>query len=510
MKPATIEHQTLEWKQTWHDEYMKWLCAFANTDGGTLEIGKDDKGTVVPLDNLKELLEQLPNKIRQALGLVATVRLAGTKTAPYVSITVPKHPNPISYRGHYYRRSGSTTQEITGNALSELILAAHGKTWDAMPLPRVKTEDLDPLAFRDFRRKAIASERLSATDMKTDNAALLESLLLTDGEHLTRAAALLFHESPDRIILGAFVKIGFFEENSDLRYQDEINSPLVTLPDKVVDTLYLKFFKALISYEGIQRIETYPFPREAIREAVANAIVHKDYSSGNPIQIRVYEDRILITNSGHFPKNWTVAELEKGVRSHPFNPRLANTFYRCGNIEAWGRGFQRMANACRAEGNPPPRYENDAQSVMLRLDASQKYRQLAREAGYLPSDTTESSAKNCGKNPPDCGINDPVCGINCGKDITRSQRVILEEMIATPEISVRQLAENTGLSPRKIEYDIKDLKTAGKIRRVGARKNGHWEIIKHPHPQPPAAATLHQPDLTDQSAPSHQPDPSDL
>ena len=487
MKP--IENQTLEWKQTWHDDYMKWLCAFANTDGGTLEIGKDDKGAVVPLDNPGELLEQLPNKIRQALGIVAAVRLAGTKRAPFVSISVPKYPNPISYRGHYYRRSGSTTQEITGNALSEFILAAHGKTWDAMPLPRVKMDDLDPLAFRDFRRKAIASERLSASDMKTDNGALLESLLLTDGGQLTRAAALLFHERPERIILGSFVKIGFFEENSDLRYQDEINSALVTQPDKVVETLYLKFFKALISYEGIQRIETYPFPREAIREAVANAIVHKDYSSGNPIQIRVYEDRILITNSGHFPKNWTVAELEKGVRSLPFNPRLANTFYRCGNIEAWGRGFQRMANACRAEGNPPPRYENDAQSVMLRFDASEKYRLLARESGFLPSGVTASSAKNCGETPAACGIKDSGCGINCGKDITRSQRVILEEMLVSPEISARQLAENTGLSPRKIEYDIKDLKIAGIIRRIGARKNGHWEIIKQPRPLPLATTT---------------------
>ena len=117
----SIESQTVEWKQAWHDEHLKWVCAFANTDGGTLEIGKDDKGSVVPLADIKELLEQLPNKIRQGLGIVADVRLAGTKSAPFVSISVPKYSNPISYRGHYYRRLG-TTQEIAGHALDDFIL----------------------------------------------------------------------------------------------------------------------------------------------------------------------------------------------------------------------------------------------------------------------------------------------------------------------------------------------------------------------------------------------------
>jgi ATP-dependent DNA helicase RecG len=240
-------------------------------------------------------------------------------------------------------------------------------------------------------------------------------------------------------------------------------------------------FKALISYEGIQRIETYPFPREAIREAVANAIVHKDYSSGNPIQIRVYEDRILITNSGHFPEKWTVSELEKGVRSLPFNPSLANTFYRCGNIEAWGRGFQRMANACLIEGNPSPHYENDAQSVMLRFDASEKYLALAKENGFL----SKNSAAVCGESTPVCVEN---CVENCVEDcveksspcvenISRSQRAILEEISALPNISARQLAENTGLSPRKIQYDIQSLKSAGHLRRIGSDKTGHWEIV---------------------------------
>jgi ATP-dependent DNA helicase RecG len=466
----SIESQTVEWKQTWHDEYLKWLCAFSNTDGGVLEIGKNDKGDVVPLANLEDLLEQLPNKIRQGLGIVADVRLVGTKSAPFVSISVPKYPNPISYRGRYYRRSGSTTLEISGHALDEFILGAFGKTWDSVALPRVKVEDLDPLAFRDFRRKAIASGRLTAADMKSDNGALLESLLLMDGAHLTRAAALLFHERPDHLILGAFVKIGFFAENSDLRYQDEMNGPRATLPNKVLESLYLKFLKALISYEGIQRIETYPFPREAIREAIANAIVHKDYSSGNPIQIRVYEDRILITNSSHFPQDWTVAELEKGVRSLPFNPSLANTFYRCGNIEAWGRGFQRMANACREEGNPPPCYENDAQSVMIRFDVSEKYRALAEKAGLLPTD----SVKSCVENALVCGEKTPICG----EKITRAQQVILEEITELPSISARQLAESTGLSPRKIEYDIKALKASGRLRRIGPDKGGHWEVVK--------------------------------
>jgi ATP-dependent DNA helicase RecG len=110
-KPTT-ESQRLEWKSSWRDDHLKWVCGFANAEGGTLVIGRDDKGKVVGLPVAKTLLEELPNKLRDLLGLVAEVNLRDESGKEYLEIVTPACPNPISYRGHYYQRSGSTLQEL--------------------------------------------------------------------------------------------------------------------------------------------------------------------------------------------------------------------------------------------------------------------------------------------------------------------------------------------------------------------------------------------------------------
>ena len=108
------EHQEIEWKESWRDEYLKWLCGYANAHGGTLFIGKDDNGNIVGIPNSKKLLEDLPNKITNALGIIADVNLRTEYGKDYLEIVVEKYPFLISYRGKYYYRSGSVLREITG------------------------------------------------------------------------------------------------------------------------------------------------------------------------------------------------------------------------------------------------------------------------------------------------------------------------------------------------------------------------------------------------------------
>ena len=158
---------------------------------------------------------------------------------------------------------------------------------------------------------------------------------------------------------GAFVKIGFFRSSVDLLYHDEVHGDLFTQVEKTMDLLLTKYLKAGISYRGIYRLETYPMPEEALREAVLNAIIHKDYSAATPIQIRVYADKLMIWNPGQLPDNWTVAKLKGKHSSCPFNPDVANAFFRAGMIEAWGRGIELIFGACRDARIPEPalRYE---------------------------------------------------------------------------------------------------------------------------------------------------------
>lgn len=123
--PSKPESQNIEYKSSWREEYLKWVCGFANASGGRLYIGIDDKGKITAIDNYKELLEQLPNKFRDILGLFAEINLQNENGKHFLEIIVPRYDVPISVRGKYYIRTGSTLQELRGTALNEFILKAY-------------------------------------------------------------------------------------------------------------------------------------------------------------------------------------------------------------------------------------------------------------------------------------------------------------------------------------------------------------------------------------------------
>ena len=129
-----------------------------------------------------------------------------------------------------------------------------------------------------FRRRAVGSGGLPAEVLGEPIENLVENLSLRDGAHLKRAATLLFHPSPGRLVPDAYVKIGYFR-GSELLFQDEIVGDLFTQVDRAMDLLYTKYTRGLVSYDGIYRVETFPVPREAMREAVINSVIHRDYAS---------------------------------------------------------------------------------------------------------------------------------------------------------------------------------------------------------------------------------------
>ena len=375
------ESQHVEWKESWRDEHLRWVCGFANTKGGVLVIGRNDKGRVVGIADAARLLEELPNKIRDLLGLVVEVNLRSEGDREYLEIVTPAYPSPISYRGHYYQRSGSTLQELKGTALDRFLLRKQGRTWDGVPVPGPSPRSLSKAAVDSFRARARDSRRVEAADLKGSTAGLMEKLHLWDGTYLKRAAVLAFHPEPERFVTGAFVKIGFFLTNDDLRYHDEIHGALMTQVDRTVETVQTKYLKAAVTYQGIQRVEIYPIPEPALREAVLNAILHKDYATGAPVQISVYEDRLMIWNPGQLPPSWTVEKLKQKHASHPFNPDLAHVFFRAGEIEAWGRGIELMYAACRAAGFPEPVITYDESGLWISFTFSDTYRNLIAGRG---------------------------------------------------------------------------------------------------------------------------------
>jgi ATP-dependent DNA helicase RecG len=362
---VTSESQNIEFKLTWRDEYLKWICGFANAYGGIIFIGKDDSGNVVDLKDAKKLLEEIPNKVRDTLGILVDVNLYQTDQGKFIEILVEQYPYPVNYKGQYHYRSGSTKQELKGAALDKFFLQKKGKRWDGVPVPNVSTNDLKQETFDFFRKRAFRSQRIDEESLADSNEHLIENLQLKEGKFLKRASILLFYTNPEKFVTGAYIKIGFFESDSDLRFQDEIHGNLFEQIEKTTELLFTKYIKALISYEGLNRVETYEYPKEAIREALLNAVAHKDYSGGVPIQISVYNDKLMIWNEGQLPENWTVKNLLEKHASRPYNPDIAHALFRSGYIESWGRGTIKIINECKKAGIPEPVFTYDSSDISV-------------------------------------------------------------------------------------------------------------------------------------------------
>ncbi|MEQ8763231.1 MAG: ATP-binding protein [Planctomycetota bacterium] len=469
------EDQHTEWKSSWRDEYFKWLCGFANAQGGVLEIGRNDRGQVVGIDDAKRLLEELPNKLRDLLGIVADIDLLEENGKQYLRIAVEPYPVPISYRGEYHYRTGSTKQVLKGAALDRFLLGKTGRRWDGLPVPGVAVDDLDPAALERFRQRAMRSKRLGADALGEDDAGLLEKLRLTEGDYLKRAAVLLFHPDPERFVTGASVKIGYFASESDLRYHDVISGAVFSQPSKSLELLLTKYLKAGISYEGIQRIESYPMPESALREALLNAVIHRDYGVAAPIQIRVYADRLLIWNPGELPEGWSLDKLLGRHPSQPYNPDIANTFFWSGDIEAWGRGIQRVFSACREAGTPEPRIQIDGRDVWVEFPFSEAYlEQVAGEKVETSGETTQETRGTTQETTQE------TRGTTQETEETTQER-ILDLLRQEPTLTRRALAERIGITPDGIKYHLDRLREAGRVRHVGPTKKGRWEVLGEGH-----------------------------
>jgi ATP-dependent DNA helicase RecG len=191
------ESQNIEYKSSWHDDYLKWVCGFANAQGGKIYIGMNDAATVVGVEDQKTLMEEIPNKIKNLMGITAEVNLRQEGKLYYIEIVVQSYSVPISLRGRYYYRSGSVKQELTGAALNEFLLKRAGFTWDDVIDERATFADIDEATVKKYLRKAEEIGRLPDIDgLSTPE--LLEKLRLVQDGKLKRAAIVLFGKDPGK------------------------------------------------------------------------------------------------------------------------------------------------------------------------------------------------------------------------------------------------------------------------------------------------------------------------
>ncbi len=439
------ESQNIEWKESWRDEYLKWICGFANAQGGCIYIGVDDAGRVIGVQNGKRLLEEIPNKIQTNLGFLADVNLLSENDLEYIEIIVSPSSYPVSYKGEYHFRSGSTKQVLRGTALTEFISSKTGIRWEDSVIEGVAVEDLDKESFDIFRREAVRSKRMTKDDLNMSNAELLDSLNLLEDGKLTRAAVLLFHRTPQKWMFGTYTKIGKFGKGSDLQYQDEVIGSLFMQAERVIELIYLKYLKAPITYDNLTRVETYPFPKDAVREALYNALVHSRWSAGIPIQIRIEDDAMYISNECVFPSDWTMESLLQRHQSRPYNPKIARAFFRAGYIESWGRGIQKIFEVCNEYGALQPEYVVHSEDIMLKLAAVS----ISDKHVLKP----DSKAEN-----------------------TALKMKIVEYLKNQPTATQKELQEAFNETRTHIQKTVKELVGEGKIERKGGKRFGYWEV----------------------------------
>ena len=498
------ESQNIEWKQSWHEDYLKWICGFANAIGGTIYIGKNDAGEIVHLDNYAKLLEDLPNKIRNTMGIICDVQLLDAAGKKYIQIKVNPYTVPVSLRGRYYYRSGSTKLELTGVELNEFLLKKAGKTWDDIIEESADFSDIETKSVEAFKKEAFTSGRLPQDIVELPVKETLEKLRLATGDKIKRAAILLFGKDPNKFYPNIKVKIGRFGTNdADLRFQEVLEGNILELLKQVPEMLNSKFLTRPIVFEGLQRIEKDTYPVAAIREMLLNALVHRTYM-GSMIQIRVYDDKLTIWNEGNLPEGMTIASLKGHHVSRPRNPLIADVCFKAGFIDSWGRGTIKIYEACENAGLPDATIASLDGGILVTLNQqtsdqvndqandqvsdqdtiTNSFEAIQKEFGLLSDRISIGKEKNIAFLRGNYGV---ITGYLRGKFGINSEEIrdkynenvlfILELIALTPDLTRQNFADILGISLSTIEKNIKKLKDANLIEREGTDKIGLWKII---------------------------------
>lgn len=443
-----MESQIIEYKQSWRDEFLKEICGFANAQGGTLYIGVDDKGNAVGLQHAKKLLEDIPNQSVMTMGVMPNVNLLDKDGKEYISIEIKPIEQPISYKGKYYYRSGSTLQELNGSALQDFLLRKIGRSWDDLVCDEATLEDLDSDAFTFFIRRAIEAGRMPQ-EAKDDTAiTILKNLnLITPDGKLKNAAVLLFAKNPQYFFPSSNFRIARIgKDDTDLIFQEDIGGNILQMAGRVMWQLRNRYLLTANRYEGLQRVEELEIPEPALRELIHNAIVHRSYT-GFDTQMKVYDNRIWLWNAGSLPQGYSVEQLTTAHLSFPRNKRIAEAFYKAGFIESWGRGIQQVQKSFQNINLPAPLFEEkfDGTSVVI-------YRN--NELIKLQEGTKDST-----------------------KELTDRQLVIIELLYQNGTINIPDLAQKTNVTERTIKRDISMLQKKGYIERMNGKKGGYWQVV---------------------------------
>ena len=356
------EGKTLEFKRDLSspEPALRTIIAFANTAGGTILIGVEDRtrrvrGVSSPL----ELEERLANLLSDNVipRIVPEIEILSWRRTQVLAVQV--YPSPT--RPHYLKRLGpeagtfvrvgSTNRRADRELVAEMRRFAGGETYDEQPMPDLNSEAVD---FRAASESFAEIRKLRKADLET-----LRLVVPYQGRNVpTIAGTLLFGSDRHRYFPDAWIQAARFRGTNRSRIDDraEIRSlPVPAITEAIAFVERHSIHGAKIT--KTRRREKWNLPPLAVREAVINAVTHTDYSQvGAPLRIAIFDDRLEVENPGLLPFGLTIEDLHRGI-SKLRNRVIGRVFNALGLVEQWGSGVQRMISACQDSGLPPPSFE---------------------------------------------------------------------------------------------------------------------------------------------------------
>ena len=456
------ETQNVEFKQSWHDEYLKWICGFANAKGGKLLIGVDDAGTVIGVVNAKKLMEDIPNKIRDTMGIVADVSLLKKRKKDVIQIIVHESDFPVAYRGEYHYRTGSTKQLLTGFALTQFLFHKMHLSWDG-------AETVNRLLSRKFTFKRLKYRFEQRIHKTIKNADLVSYGLIRKDGVLTNAGALLADDCPiqqSRLFCTRWLGL---DKSADSAASRKEQGNILELLDMAENFIKVHTNKGWVK-RPTER-DNYPdYPERSVTESLVNAFIHRDYTiCGSEVHVDIFDDRMEIMSPGGMPDGSLVQELDvMNVPSDRRNSILADVFDRLDYMEREGSGFKKIMGAYSPDvsHNPRglvPKFYSAVGCFIVTLPNLNG----TQESSYAKVETSgETVNETIHQNKK-----------SSKKSSKKSAEGVLAALERNPLLTLAGIAEATGLSVAGVRKVLDKLRADNRIRRIGPDKGGCWEVV---------------------------------
>jgi len=359
---AQGEGETLEFKPSFNQDVIESAVALANTRGGRILIGVSNTSALIGTSFSQEAFRDGVNRISNATepSVIPYAEKLSLPDGDVLVFTVPEFPlKPVAVRGRCFKRSGSTTRQMTPSEIAEVHLQCTGQSPDALLVDGKTVADLDLNRVHLYMTRAINSGRRSFSE-NDDPLAILQKLeLIRSEQEVTRGSLFLFGKNPQSPFQQAVVHAGRIRGHTEIMDDRFIRGSIIEQVEESLDFIKKHInVKSVISGKS-RRDDIWDYPLTALREGLTNAICHRDYGDLADIQIKIYDQSLQIWSPGFLPFGMTVEELLRpNHSSKPRNRLIAQAFYDMGLIEQYGSGIERVVNACVKAGFPAPKFEN--------------------------------------------------------------------------------------------------------------------------------------------------------